>query len=109
VKNNSPNWFIGIKLDVFSDDPNDKIESIDFYDLYNEQVYAHFNTSYKKESTDFVFSSYTKESFDEWKSQISLTIPLKKEKFEQIKEINTANHKSLRRFLRAFGFEEYII
>ena len=103
------NWFLGIKLDQFSDDSNDKIEAIDFYNNYNKQVWAHFNLSYKKDSENFKFNAYMQDDFEHWKSQCSLMIPLKKEKFEQMREINTAKHKSLKKFLKAFGFEEYII
>lgn len=103
------NWILGIKLDDLSDDPQDKIENIDFYNTYNKQVSAHFNLSFKKNSERFRFDIYMKDDFEHWKSQCSIVIPLKKEKFDQMREINTAKHKSLKKFLKAFGFEEYII
>jgi hypothetical protein len=102
-------WFLGITLDKYSNKPNDKIEMIDFYNSYNKKIYAHFNTSYEKKSGLFRFKEYAEEDFDNWKNDLSILIPLKNEKVEQMKKINTANHKSLSKFLKAFGFEEYII
>lgn len=109
AKESSLNWFLGIKLDNFSDNPEDKIENIDFYNNYNNQVFAHFNLSHNKNSGKFKFDVYMKDNFEHWKSLCDIIIPLKKEKFDQIREINTTNHKSKKKFLKAFGFEEYII
>lgn len=108
MDNNSSYWFLGVKLDKNSENPDDKIEIIDFYNNYNKKVYMHFNTSYKKEGK-FIFEDYQEDSFDHWKLNTNLVIPLSSKKIEMMKEINTANQKSLRKFLKAFGFEEYII
>jgi hypothetical protein len=101
--------FLGISLDKFSDNPKDLIYNIDFYNLYTEETFFHAPISYNdKEKTKFV--AYAKDvDFGDWKKNNDIVIPLKKEKFEMMKSINTRNHSSLKKFLKSFGFEEYLI
>lgn len=101
-------WYLGVRLDKYNES-DDKIEIIEFYNSYNKKVYAHFNTSYEKKSGDFRFEDYHSENFKDWKKELKIVIPLETSRFEKLKEINTANHKSLKKFLKAFGFEEYLI
>lgn len=101
--------FLGISLDKFSDNPKDLIYNIDFYNLYTEEIFFHAPIDYKNKE-NFIFTSYMKDVvFSDWKKNNDIVIPLKKEKFEMMKNINTHNHTSLKKFLKSFGFEEYLI
>lgn len=103
------NWHLGISLDRFDKkSPEDRIENISFFNYYNQKAYSHFQTSYENKER-FIFAEYGKFNFINWLSSVNICIPLFNEKFNQIKNINTANQVSLKRFLKAFGFDEYII
>lgn len=101
--------FMGITMDKFSDNPSDNISNVDFYNSHSREAFGHFGTSYE-DNEKFIFKKYAHNvSFDEWRISTNLIIPLTKEKFEVMKSINTSNHKSLKKFLKSFGFQEYLI
>ena len=101
--------YMGISLDKSSDDLNDKISGIDFYNSFNQQIYSHYSTSFKNKEK-FIFQKLNDIfTFEEWKAGHHIIIPITKEKFDMMKQINILNHKSLKKFLRSFRFEEYII
>jgi hypothetical protein len=101
--------YMGISLDKFSNDPTDKISMIDFYNSFNHQIYCHYSTSFKNKER-FTFEKLGDNfTFEEWRTGHDIIIPITKEKFDIMKQINILNHKSLKKFLRSFSFEEYII
>jgi hypothetical protein len=103
------NWYLGIFLDRFDKkNPEDRIETISFFNYHNQKAYSHFQTSYENKER-FIFAEYGKLNFTSWLSSVNICIPLSNEKFNQMRNINTSNQVSLKRFLKAFGFDEYII
>jgi hypothetical protein len=107
---NNINWYLGVELNRFSKkNKNDEIENIVFYNSHNKRLYMHFATSYDDKETGIKFEDFHSEDFNTWKKNLNVCIPLTNLKFNQMKQINTVNHKSLKKFLKAFGFEEYLI
>ena len=100
-------WYIGIALDE-SDKKKDKIEMIEFYNSVNNTVHVHTSSGQLLPLFD-IHNKLIKLSLESWKKDNSVCFSIPYEKFEKISVINTSIHDSLKKFLKAFSFEEYMI
>ena len=100
-------WYIGIALDE-SDKNKDKIEMIEFYNFVEKTVHVHTSSGQLLPLSD-INNKLIKLSLESWKTDNSVCFSIPYEKFEKISVINTSIHDSLKKFLKAFDFEEYMI
>lgn len=100
-------WYIGISLDP-SDDKKDRIEIIEFYNSVDETTHVHTSSGSFLALYD-IHDKLIKQSFEEFKKELDFCFSISYDKFKQISVINTSLHNSLKKFLKAFSFEEYMI
>lgn len=100
-------WYIGIALDP-ADNNKDRIEMIEFYNSVDKTIHIHTSSGSFLAIYD-INNKLIKQSFEEFKKELDICFPIPYDKFKQISVINTSIHDSLKKFLKAFSFEEHMI
>jgi hypothetical protein len=104
--NMNTRWILGIKLD----DENNNIDHIEFFNKLDKRIYSHLEYHTNNGSKNFEFKSYIKcDSFNEWKEDVDIFFEIDENKLKILKEINLNKHHSLKKFLKSFDFDEYLI